>query len=69
MMSWSGTEGLDNVHDQMSRMIVWPSTESHDSTKVRLIGFDRLIGFQGNESHKNARDWTNDDGFWIFDMF
>ena len=44
----------NNVKDQMMWMIVWPSTESHDSTKVRLIGFDKLIGFQGNESQKKC---------------
>ena len=36
-MSRYDIEGLDNVEDQMMRMTVWPSTESHDSTKVRLI--------------------------------
>ena len=38
MMSWSDTDRLNNVNDRITRMMVWPSTKSHDSTKVRLIG-------------------------------
>ena len=37
MMPWSNTERLENVHDEMKRMKIWPSIESHDNTKVKLI--------------------------------